>query len=89
MDGLDGLLKCYDHNESFNLPDEFYEHISKVPHGHTGTTKCEDCGCPNCDCDPEEKICSPRAKTRCSKCQKQLEENVAKKIKAREKREKQ
>ena len=69
MKGLNGLLKCYTHDESFDTPEEFYKHQADKPHGFTGTTKCVDCGCKNVECHADEEICSERAHARCPKCE--------------------
>lgn len=44
MKGLEGLLKCFEHDESFATPTEFNEHKATVPHTYTGTSTCQDCG---------------------------------------------
>ncbi len=48
MEGLEGLLKCFTCNESFNVPSEWDEHKAKVAHTYSGTSTCQDCGKPNC-----------------------------------------
>lgn len=44
MQGLEGIFKCYDHNESFNDIDEFNAHCASEAHQYTGTNRCQDCG---------------------------------------------
>lgn len=86
MKGQDGLLKCSVHNESFNTPTEFYEHQKSVPHGFKGTTKCDGCGCKNCEVDPNEQF-KGNAKARCKHCE-ELEETAVLERIERKKKEK-
>lgn len=87
MHGLKGLLKCTIHNESFDTPTEWYKHESEKPHGHTGSTKCEDCGCENCPCDPQEINKVAKGKARCTECAEMQEKAVLERI-ARKKEKK-
>jgi len=88
MKGLKGLLKCDVHDESFNTPEEFYEHKDLVPHGATGSTRCEDCKCENCPQDPNEMAKGKILKTRCIDCEEINEKNVLEKIKRKEREKK-
>lgn len=47
MQGLEGLLKCYDHNVSFNDPEEMEQHKADEVHTYGGTAPCQDCGAKN------------------------------------------
>jgi len=87
MKGLEGLLKCSVHNESFNTPKEFYEHRDSVPHQSTGTAKCEDCGCKNCAVDPSELIKGKIPKARCPECEELQDKAVLERM-ARKQKEK-
>lgn len=89
MKGLDGLLKCDAHNESFNTPTEFYEHEREKQHTHPNTTTlCTDCFAAgikeHCEVDPTD-MHKGRPTGRCPDCQDKLEKHVEKKIKEREK----
>lgn len=55
MKGLDGLLKCYDHEVSFDTPEEFHIHRTEVAHTYSGSTKCQDCKGSNIPFDEEEE----------------------------------
>jgi len=88
MQGQEGLLKCSVHNVSFNTPEEFYKHKDDVPHGATGTTKCEDCGCKNCPQDPNETAKGKILKARCPECEQINEKNVLEKIERKKKEKK-
>ena len=82
MEGLDGLLKCYDHNVSFNSPDEFDQHEAEVPHTYSGTTKCLDCGTKNVPFDSKEKQ-QPQGGIAgtavCDDCLEKMREKIARK----------
>lgn len=80
MKGLDGLLKCFTHNVSFNDPDEFYQHCNEVPHKYSGSCKCDDCGEMNVGIEVDEEIKSAKGQARCKECNAILEVNIAKRI---------
>lgn len=83
MKGQSGLLKCSEHDESFNTPEEFYEHCNEKPHGYSGSMRCQDCGCRNEECSSDERIKSAKGQARCKKCNEILELNVLKRIEKR------
>jgi len=73
MKGLDGLLKCYIHNESFNEIEGFDKHCEEAEHHVEGHTACSECGSPNVEVDYDGKLVGgKRAQGRCEKCEKSL-----------------
>lgn len=87
MHGLNGLLKCFVHDESFDNPDEFYEHCNQKEHAYSGSKRCEDCGCKNEECYSDESVKSAKGQARCKKCNSNLELNVMKRIEKRNAKE--
>lgn len=86
MKGLEGILKCDLHDESFNVPSEFYEHCNTKPHTDTGKTLCLDCNASGikekAEVDPTD-LHLGRPTGRCEDCNDKLEKKVEAKIKAR------
>lgn len=88
MKGLEGLLKCDAHNESFNLPEEFYQHEREKSHSHTGITLCVDCnasGIKEHAVIDSDELNFGRPIGRCSDCQEVLEKKVEEKMRLRKK----